>query len=409
MGAMTDTVTLSDIDVALENEQLRLALQAAQVGTWDYNMATGQAQWSTICKRLFGLPDDASVTPAVLLAQVHPDDRERVAQDNGRILSPQSDGDHNVIFRTLREGSSPRWVQAKGKTILNDQGRILRFNGIVFDVTELKQAQEALQQSAEVLEQRVAERTQELKEANLQLKKSNENLAEFAYIASHDLQEPLRKIQSFGDILREQHETQLGEGVMYLERMQGAARRMSTLIKDLLTFSRLSTRQEGTKLVSLTNVFSYVLHDLELSIQETGAVVTIDPLPSVKGDASQLAQLFQNLVSNAIKFSHPGTEPVIEVRTKRVADKDLPLTVRPVRAAAAYHCIDVSDNGIGFDEKYVERIFQVFQRLHGTRKYAGTGIGLAICEKVVVNHGGAISARSQPGQGTTFSVYLPIE
>ncbi|GAB3809387.1 hypothetical protein GCM10028819_50890 [Spirosoma humi] len=408
MGEMTGTITLFDADVALENEQLRLALQAAQVGTWDYNMETGQAQWSTICKRLFGLPEDASVTPAVLLAQVHPDDRERVAEANASVLSPHSNGDHNVIFRTLWEGHAPRWIQAKGKTKLNDEGRILRFNGIVFEVTELKQAQEALQQSADVLEQRVAERTQELKETNIQLKKSNESLAEFAYIASHDLQEPLRKIQSFGDILRDQYETQLGEGTMYLERMQSAARRMSTLIKDLLTFSRLSTRQESTEMVSLTDVFSYVLHDLELVIQETGAVVTVDSLPSVTGDASQLAQLFQNLVSNAIKFGRPGIEPVIKVRSRRVAAEDLPPTVRPVRAAAAYYCIDVADNGIGFDEKYVERIFQVFQRLHGTSKYAGTGIGLAICEKVVVNHGGAISARSQPDQGTTFSVYLPI-
>ncbi|AKD58620.1 histidine kinase [Spirosoma radiotolerans] len=405
---MTGTAALSISEVALENEQLRLALQAAQVGTWDYNMETGQAEWSVICKRLFGLPEDASVTPAVLLEQVHPDDRERVAHANARVLSPQSDGDHNVIFRTLREGSAPRWVQAKGKTILNDEGRILRFNGVVIDVTELKQAQEALQQSAEVLEQRVAERTQELKEANLQLKKSNENLAEFAYIASHDLQEPLRKIQSFGDILRDQYESQLGEGIMYLERMQSAARRMSTLIKDLLTFSRLSTRQENTTTVSLTDILSHVLHDLELAIQETGAEVTVESLPSVKGDASQLAQLFQNLVSNAIKFGHPGTKPVIEIRTERITATDLPLTIRPVRAVAAYQRIDVSDNGIGFDEKYIERIFQVFQRLHGTSKYAGTGIGLAICEKVVVNHGGSITARSQPGKGTTFSVYLPL-
>ncbi|GAB3773881.1 hypothetical protein GCM10028818_15850 [Spirosoma horti] len=408
MGAMTGTMTLSNTDMALENEQLRLALQAAQVGTWDYNIETGQAQWSTICKRLFGLPEDAPVTAATLMAQVHPDDRERVAQANANILSPQSDGDHNVIFRTLRVGGAPRWVQAKGKTILNDEGRILRFNGIVFDVTELKQTQEALRQSADVLEQRVAERTQELKEANLQLKKSNENLAEFAYIASHDLQEPLRKIQSFGDILRDQYETQLDEGVMYLERMQSAARRMSTLIKDLLTFSRLSTRQENTKTVSLTDVVSYVLHDLELAIQETGADIYVDPLPSIKGDASQLAQLFQNLVSNALKFGHSGAKPVIEVRTECVTATDLPLAVRPVRAAVTYQRIDVSDNGIGFDEKYVERIFQVFQRLHSTSKYAGTGIGLAICEKVVVNHGGAITARSQPGQGTTFSVYLPL-
>ena len=270
-------------EAALEIEQLRLALQAAQVGTWDYNLETKQAQWSGICKQLFGLPVDMPITSATLLAQVHPDDQERVAQANARILSPLSDGDHNVIFRTQREDETYRWVQAKGRTILNEEGQILRFNGIVFDITELKQAQEALRQSAEVLEQRVTERTQALKEANQKLKKSNENLAEFAYIASHDLQEPLRKIQSFGDILKDQYTLELGDGITYLERMQVAARRMSTLIKDLLTFSRLSIRKESMSWVSLTDIVTDVLHDLELSIQETGAEVELGSLPKCAG------------------------------------------------------------------------------------------------------------------------------
>ncbi len=405
---MTGITTSFENNAALEIEQLRLALQAAQVGTWDYNMETSQAQWSGICKQLFGLPVDSHITPATLLAQVHPDDQERVAKANARILSPESDGDHNVIFRTQREDGTYRWVQAKGRTMLNDQGQVLRFNGIVFDITELKQTQEALKQSAEVLEHRVAERTQALKEANQKLKKSNENLAEFAYIASHDLQEPLRKIQSFGDILKDQYHAQLGDGVTYLERMQTAARRMSTLIKDLLTFSRLSTRKETMSWVSLTDVFAAVLHDLELFIQETGAEVNLGPLPKVQGDGSQLAQLFQNLLSNAIKFGRAGIPPVVGISADVIKAADLPTTVLPAREADTYCRVDVVDNGIGFDEKYVDRIFQVFQRLHGANQYAGTGIGLAICEKVVTNHGGVIEARSQPGLGTTFSVYLPL-
>ncbi|AUD05754.1 sensor histidine kinase [Spirosoma pollinicola] len=405
---MTGIETSFDNEAALEIEQLRLALQAAQVGTWDYNLETNQAQWSDICKKLFGLPADMHITSATLLAKVHPDDQERVAQANARILSPHSDGDHNVIFRTQREDETYRWVQAKGRTILNEEGQILRFNGIVFDITELKQAQEALRQSAEVLEQRVTERTQALKEANQKLKKSNENLAEFAYIASHDLQEPLRKIQSFGDILKDQYTIELGDGITYLERMQVAARRMSTLIKDLLTFSRLSIRKEAMSWVSLTDIVTDVLLDLELSIQETGAEVELGPLPKVQGDVSQLTQLFQNLLSNAIKFGRIGIPPVIIVRADVVEAGNLPTLVQPVREADKYCRIDVADNGIGFDEKYVDRIFQVFQRLHGVSQYAGTGIGLAICEKVVTNHGGVIAASSQLGQGTTFSVYLPL-
>ncbi|GAB3899368.1 hypothetical protein GCM10028803_20390 [Larkinella knui] len=404
---MTGKNSSTDVDNVLEVERLQLALQAAGVGTWDFNLVTGYAEWSALCKQLFGLPPDGNVTPATLLEQVHPDDRERVREANARILSPQSDGEHNIIFRTRTGEGHYRWVQAKGKTILNQEGQIVRFNGIVFDVTELIRAQEAQRQAAEVLEQRVTERTQALHEANEQLKKSNQNLVEFAFIASHDLQEPLRKIQSFGDLLKTQIGADLGEAASYLERMQTAARRMSILIKDLLTISRISTLQKFLPSVSLTAVVRDVLDDIGLLIQETEAVIEVDPLPTVQGDPSQLAQLFQNLVSNAIKFQRPNVKPVVRMRAQTVAASDLPLSVKPVRKTGVYNRIDVSDNGIGFDEKYVNRIFQIFQRLHGTSQYAGTGIGLAICEKVVANHGGAITAYSQPGQGASFVVYLP--
>jgi len=223
------------------------------------------------------------------------------------------------------------------------------------------------------------------------------------------LQEPLRKIQSFGDILKSQYAAQLGEGVNYVERMQGAATRMSLLIRDLLTYSRISTRPEVTNAVSLSEVLQTTLTDLDLIIGETGAVVTIELLPTIHGDKSQLGRLFQNLLSNALKFRRPGSVPVVRVSSQGVAAPDLPPSVKPARIAATYHRIDVSDNGIGFDEKYVDRIFQVFQRLHGRSEFAGTGIGLAICEKVVANHGGAITATSQSGQGATFSVYFPVQ
>ncbi|QJW92370.1 hypothetical protein HNV11_15835 [Spirosoma taeanense] len=290
-----------------------------------------------------------------------------------------------------------------------------------------EQARSAVQESearyralAAELEERVAERTKELSVANTNLhylnadlKRSNENLQQFAYIASHDLQEPLRKIQSFGDILKNQYATQIGDGVDLLERMQSAASRMSILIKDLLAFSRISTQQEVSMSVPLTQVINTVLTDLELVIQETNALVEIDPLPMVQGDPSQLRQLFQNLLSNALKFRRRASDgtlenPQIRVNVYQIPASDMPPLVKPTRAASAYHRIDISDNGIGFDEKYVDRIFQVFQRLHGKNEFAGTGIGLAICAKVATNHGGAITATSQPGQGATFRVYLPV-
>lgn len=263
------------------------------------------------------------------------------------------------------------------------------------------------------LEQQVQARTRELQASIHDLKRSNENLQQFAYIASHDLQEPLRKIQSFGNLLQMQYADQLGEGVSHLERMQSAASRMSALIRDLLTFSRISTRQEGTGPVSLNKVLQTVLSDLEVSIRQTNAQIDIALLPVVQGDASQLGQLLMNLVSNALKFHRVDktgvpVPPHIRISGQTVPARDLPARVRPTRLVDAYSRIDVTDNGIGFDEKYLDRIFQVFQRLHGHTKFVGTGVGLAICEKVAANHGGAITASSRPGQGSTFQIYLPI-
>jgi signal transduction histidine kinase/DNA-binding response OmpR family regulator len=267
------------------------------------------------------------------------------------------------------------------------------------------------QLSAE-LDKQVQQRTAELELSIHDLQRSNTNLQQFAYIASHDLQEPLRKIQSFGDILNNQYASQLGEGADHLLRMQMAASRMSTLIRDLLSFSRISTRQEFTAAISLTELVDAVLVDLEVIIHETGAELRIDPLPTITGDRSQLRQLFQNLLSNAIKFHQTGPDglpvsPIVTVSCHLIQSSELPPRVKPNRTAPTYYRIDISDNGIGFDEKYLDRIFQIFQRLHGKSEFAGTGIGLAICEKVVVNHGGGITASSQPGQGATFSVFLP--
>ncbi|ADB37926.1 sensor histidine kinase [Spirosoma linguale] len=274
---------------------------------------------------------------------------------------------------------------------------------ILTDLTAQKETQKLLK----IKNEELAQTNTALEISNQALNRSNSNLQQFAYVASHDLQEPLRKVQQFGDLLKNRYAGQLGDGVNYLERMQSAASRMSTLIRDLLSFSRISTQQDTIAPVSLSAVFKNVLTDLDLRIQETNAMITLSPLPDIQGDQSQLEQLFQNLVSNALKFRRPGERPVIHVSSKLLPTEDLPAFVKPTRQTAAYHRIDVSDNGIGFDEKYIDRIFQVFQRLHGKNEYVGTGIGLAICEKVVANHGGAISASSQPGQGATFSVYLP--
>lgn len=244
------------------------------------------------------------------------------------------------------------------------------------------------------------------------LKKSNQQLEQFAYIASHDLQEPLRKIRSFGDILIRNYSALLpDEGQDMIARMQSSAERMGVFIRDLLAYSRLATQEDLFQPVVLESLLTDILQDLSIVITETNAKVTVgspsQPLPTMNGSLLQLRQLFQNLISNALKFSRPGVQPQVSVQWRAIGFESVPGTV-PNRASKAWIAIDVTDNGIGFDEKYQERIFQLFERLHSRSAYSGTGIGLAICRKVAENHGGTMLARSQPGQGSVFTVFLPI-
>jgi len=266
---------------------------------------------------------------------------------------------------------------------------------------------EDLNQQLALVNEEYTAANEELAQANQLLFQSNENLKQFAYIASHDLQEPLRKVHSFGDLLRKRIADN-AEGVALIERMQHASKRMSGLIEDLLTFSHVSSDQNEFGYVDLNEIFDGILSDLEESINKSGAVVTRPTLPSLKGDSRQLSQLFQNLLSNAIKFRRNNVSPEIKVSWTIVKTSNLPAHLIVPQHARAYDRIDISDNGIGFESQYKERIFKVFQRLHRKNEYEGTGIGLAICEKVIANHQGMISVESETGVGTTFSVFLPI-
>jgi len=227
------------------------------------------------------------------------------------------------------------------------------------------------------------------------LQRSNHELQDFAYVASHDLQEPLRKIQAFGDRLKTKCAAALtDDGRDYLERMQNAASRMQTLINDLLAFSRVTTKGQPFELVELSRVAREVLSDLEVRIEQTGARIEVADLPTLDADPMQMRQLLQNLIGNALKFRREHFKPLVKVSS------------RPVNGA---HCeLRVEDNGIGFDMKYLERIFGMFQRLHGREHYEGTGVGLAICRKIAERHGGQITAESAPGRGATFIVTLPV-
>jgi PAS domain S-box-containing protein len=240
-----------------------------------------------------------------------------------------------------------------------------------------------------------------------QLQRSNQELELFASVASHDLQEPLRKIQAFGDRLHAKCAAALGEqGRDYLERMQASAARMQTLINELLTFSRLTTKAQPYRPVDLTHIARLVVADLEGRIQQTGGRVQVDDLPTLNADPTQMRQLLQNLIGNALKFHRPGEPPLVEVKGEVYNNGEHINGDGPNGPCCR---ITVQDNGIGFDEIYLGRIFEVFQRLHGRGEYEGTGMGLAICRKIVERHGGAITAHSAPGKGATFIITLPRE
>jgi light-regulated signal transduction histidine kinase (bacteriophytochrome)/CheY-like chemotaxis protein len=253
---------------------------------------------------------------------------------------------------------------------------------------------------AQLLEQETRQRQE--------LAYSNAELEQFAHVASHDLQEPLRKIMSFGDRLKDKYsETLTAQGCDYLERMQKAAERMQTLIEDLLTLSRITTKAQPFVSVDLAQVARDVLSDLEVRIEQTGAKVEVGELPSLEADPLQMRQLLQNLISNALKFHQKTEPPQIRIYSQLLNGEEQQPTKSSHRPML--YQILVQDNGIGFDEKYLSSIFNAFQRLHGRNEYEGTGMGLAICRKIVERHNGSITAKSSPGKGSIFIVTLPFQ
>jgi PAS domain S-box-containing protein len=267
--------------------------------------------------------------------------------------------------------------------------------GINTDITDLKKSENAL---------RVSEG--KLRQFTTQLERSNRELQDFAYVASHDLQEPLRKIVVFGERLKDQGGGKLdAQSGDYLERMQKAATRMQTLINDLLTFSRVTTKARPFVQVDLAEVAREVINDLEGRIELVKGRVEVETLPLIDAEALQMRQLFQNLIGNALKFRRPDLPPVVKVAAQIITGPSSDGGTAVIKKLCR---LTVSDNGIGFDEKYLDRIFNVFQRLHSRNEYEGTGMGLAIARKIVLFHHGEITAKSKPGEGTTFIVTLPV-
>lgn len=263
-----------------------------------------------------------------------------------------------------------------------------------------------LQEYNEELEDKIEQRTQELKLFADELSRSNRELEDFAFVASHDLQEPLRKIRAFGNRLEAGYNEVMDErGQDFLKRMLNAAERMSMLISDLLAFSRVTTRGKDFTATELNEVVDNVLNDLEIAIEESGATVSVSPLPTIQCDKSQIEQLVLNLLSNALKFRQEDQAPVITVSSRPSTEDELSNIL--LKDEYDWFTLTLEDNGIGFDQSFAEKIFAPFQRLHGRSAYKGTGIGLAVCRRIVERHNGTIKAFSEPGKGARFVIIMP--
>jgi PAS domain S-box-containing protein len=323
--------------------------------------------------------------PVLWHSQLHPEDQERWNIE----FAPTCGVGHpfRSVYRFIARDGRVVWVHGEAKVVRDEAGRPLFLQGVAFDITGIKQAEQELKALNQTLEERVAERTAVAERRAQELALSNAELQQFAYVASHDLQEPLRAVASFTKLLARRYEGQFDATARdWMDRIVNGAVRMQTLIADLLTYSRVGREGKELAPTDCQIVLDEVCTNLKVAIEESGAAVTSDPLPTVTANATELMQLFQNLVGNAIKFR--GEQPVrIHVG---------------VRAQPEGWLFSVKDNGIGIEPQHAERIFLIFQRLHGRGKYPGTGIGLAICRKIVERHGGRIWVESEAAQGSTF-------
>lgn len=362
----------------------------AHMGSWRWYASNNQIIWSDGLYQIWGTaPGSFQPSWDSFLKNVYEEDRVVVKSFIESIRSSKLR--EEVNFRIEVDGNLKHiWMAANPK---EEAGRgESGLQGMVMDITRQKTYES------------------QLKQFTLELQRSNQDLEQFAYVASHDLQEPLRKIRAFGDRLTARYGEGLdAPGVDYINRMQSASARMQVLIEELLSFSRVSRPGLVVEKINMNELVKEVLDDLDAQIRRESAEVKVTKIPSIRGEHTQIKRLIQNLISNAIKFHKPGRAPRIEISARTLRGSQVSEEFQFQAMRPEYVRIDVKDNGIGFDEKHKEKIFNIFQRLHGRAEYEGTGIGLAICRKIVTNHGGMITANSKEGEGSEFIVILPID
>jgi signal transduction histidine kinase len=357
----------------LRQSEARLAeaQRIARLGNWTWDRGRGEFLCSEEVFRVLGRDParDATSRDGFLAAFV-PEDRALLTRAEAAALAGK--GQISLDLRVLHPDGTRRWVHVEGLAPPDED----RLDGTVQDITERKEREEAMERAA-----------QELARANIQLER-------FAHVAAHDLQEPLRNIVSYSQLLTKRYSEALtGDGRDYLAMVIGAATRMRILVSDLMTYSRLDSRAQPFRRVDMAEAVGAAEAGLHEAIADTGAQIVLGPLPAINGDEMQMAMVFQHLIGNAIKFHREGVTPRVEIDA-RLEGKDWLFSVK--------------DNGIGMEPEYHERIFEVFKRLHPPSEYPGTGIGLAIARRVVERHGGRIWVESEPGCGSTFHFTIPV-
>jgi PAS domain S-box-containing protein len=355
-------------------ERLKLSQKLANIGSWDRNIVKNRIRWSETVKHIFGFAENAAPEfYDVFLQIIHPEDRDLVINSVNSCIEQKKD--YEIEYRITTAKGTMRWVYETGNVLFNKKGKPIRMLGMVRDITERKITEmKSIKHLAEV-------------------ERSNEDLNDFAAIVSHDLREPLMTIAAFLQLINKKYGDKLDKkGMDYLLRSINSAKRLHEMIDDLLSYARIATERKTFSVCNANDILNNAVENLYTKIKESDARITYETLPHIIADKLQIERIFQNLIGNSLKFCD-NKEPLIHVAWK---EQD------------GYHEFSVKDNGIGIEQQYHERIFNIFTRLHGREDYDGSGIGLAACGKIIERHGGRIWLESGPGKGTIFYFTLPI-
>ncbi|MGE6355992.1 PAS domain-containing sensor histidine kinase [Flavobacterium sp. NPDC079362] len=395
-------------------QNMRGAVELAQLGTWSIDVASNGLTYSDRLIEWFGYDPSAQPYNEVIPILLE-EDRQRVANAVAWGLNPESGGIYDEIYTVIHPTTGKkRILHAQGKTVFDHEGNPVRMNGTAQDITiqmELQiELEDQLQQRTEEIAAVIEELTatnEELEQTNVQLVHSNGELEQFAYIASHDLQEPLRKISTFVQLLEGKISEHLDQKALgYIDKIKDATSRMAKLIRDVLAYSALPKDDANFVAVNLEDTARNALEDYDVLMERTGAKVKWNELPVIKGIPLQMSQLFFNLIGNALKFIRPDVQPQIHIHCSTASPEEI--RSAHLKEEVSYYKIQFSDNGIGMKPEDTQKIFNIFQKLHGKSEFAGTGIGLAMCKKIVQNHNGEIDAAQSNENGAVFNVYLPV-